>query len=251
MRRIRRVLRPTRDKALVGLALLAAATAGLVGYGLYEDWAEERNEQEAAAQVPDLDYLPEAQPASAHPELSARVNGEQVTEAEHPHDPVQLSIPRIDVESPLVRLGLTRDRAMEVPEDFSLAGWYVHGPQPGDPGPAIIAGHISSTAGPGIFFRLDELTPGDEVHITRDDGEELTFVVDRREQYRKDELPPDEVWSAHGPQLRLITCGGPFDAHEGRHRDNLVVFASLSEESQQARGSDRDAALSAVQLLRR
>jgi hypothetical protein len=27
------------------------------------------------------------------------------------------------------------------------------------------------------------------------------------------------------PELRLITCGGPFDASSGHYLDNIVVFA--------------------------
>jgi hypothetical protein len=31
-----------------------------------------------------------------------------------------------------------------------------------------------------------------------------------------------------GAQLRLITCGGPFDAATGSYLDNIVAFARLS-----------------------
>jgi hypothetical protein len=51
--------------------------------------------------------------------------------------PEALVIPAIGVSAPLVRLGLQPDRRMEVPEDFSAAGWYGGGPRPGEPGPAL------------------------------------------------------------------------------------------------------------------
>jgi hypothetical protein len=41
-----------------------------------------------------------------------------------PSPPVRVEIPSIGVSSPLVRLGLKRDRSMEVPGDFQVAGWF-------------------------------------------------------------------------------------------------------------------------------
>jgi sortase (surface protein transpeptidase) len=116
---------------------------------------------------------------------------------------------------------------MEVPQDFSLTGWYVHSPRPGDSGPAVLAGHVSSSAGPGVFYHLKDLEPGDTVHVTRDDGQRVTFTVHRLEQYPKEQVPEEQVYgSTEGPELRLITCGGTFDYQQRRHRDNIVVFAS-------------------------
>lgn len=177
---------------------------------------------------PDPDNVAEAQPASAHPELTARAaDGSQTTEPQHPKDPVAVTIPAIGVDSPLVRLGLNRDRSMEVPEDFSLAGWYVHAPRPGEVGPAVIAGHVSSSAGPGVFHKLAELSPGDRVRVTRADGRRVSFIVDRVEQHPKGQLAEAGVYDdTGGPELRLITCGGEFDRQARSHRANTVVFAS-------------------------
>lgn len=177
---------------------------------------------------PDPEEVAEAQPANAHPELTARTpSGAQTTEAEHPEDPVRVTIPAIGVDSELVRLGLNADRSMEVPQNFGLAGWYVHSPRPGEAGPAVLAGHVSSSAGPGVFYHLKDLEPGDEIHVTRDDGQRVSYTVDRLAQYPKEEVPEEEVYgSTDGPELRLITCGGTFDYQQRRHRDNIVVFAS-------------------------
>lgn len=179
-------------------------------------------------QGPAPEDVVEAQAASAHPELSARApDGSQTTEPSGPEDPVAVDIPAIDVSSSLVRLGLNRDRSMEVPEDFSLAGWYVHAPRPGEVGPAVIAGHVSSSAGPAVFYRLHELEPGDRVHVTRADGQRVSFTVDRLEQHPKGQLAEAGVYDdTDGSELRLITCGGDFDRQQRSHRDNIVVYAS-------------------------
>src|SRR5205823_10112255 len=64
--------------------------------------------------------------------------------------PVRLQIPAIDVSTPLVKLGRLPDGSLEVPKDWDTAGWYDGGPRPGQPGPAVILGHVDSTTGPAV-----------------------------------------------------------------------------------------------------
>lgn len=138
-----------------------------------------------------------------------------------------LTIPAIGVSTPLITLGLNADHTMEVPADFDVAGWYRYSPTPGEPGPAVIAGHVDSRTGPAVFYRLTDLRPGDEVHVARGDGASTTFTVDRVEQHPKAAFPHDAVYGdTQDPQLRLITCGGLFDEAENAHRDNIIVYAS-------------------------
>ena len=126
-------------------------------------------------------------------------------------------------------LGLNRDSTLQVPKDFSRAGWYTGRPTPGETGPAIIVAHRSSRRGPGAFWTLPQVHPGQEIVVTRADRSRVLFVVDRVEQHRKDAFPTDAVY---GPTpetaLRLITCGGPFERTLGDHyRDNIIVFAHM------------------------
>src|SRR5438105_7503549 len=81
--------------------------------------------------------------------------------------PRRVVIPAIGVNSSLVPLGLNPDGTMEVPAVFNEAGWFTGGPKPGDPGPAVIAGHVSSRAGPAVFYRLAGLRPGDVIQVLR------------------------------------------------------------------------------------
>ena len=142
--------------------------------------------------------------------------------------PVRLVISGIGVDTSLVRLGLEADGGMQVPGDFGRAGWFAGGPPPGEPGPAVIAGHVDSRSGPAVFYRLRELRPGDEVVVERADGARLRFLVERLGRYPKTGFPTAAVF---GPvptaALRLVTCAGDFDRARGSYRDNLVVFARL------------------------
>jgi Sortase domain len=140
--------------------------------------------------------------------------------------PVEVVLPSIGVAAPLIGLGLMADRRLEVPEDYGVAGWYTGGPKPGQPGPAVIAGHVDSKQGPAVFYRLRDLRPGDRIAVRYSDGTAVAFAVERSERHPKQAFPTARVYGrTDGPALRLITCGGEFDRGSGHYRDNLVVFA--------------------------
>ncbi|GGM80616.1 class F sortase [Longimycelium tulufanense] len=144
--------------------------------------------------------------------------------------PTRIDIPRIGVSSSLIGTGLNADGTIEVPsvDKPMQASWYRNSPTPGEIGPAVILGHIDSRNQPGIFFRLKELQPGDEIRVTRQDGTVATFRVERREQVAKEKFPTERVYGdTKGPELRLITCGGVFDKGSGNYKDNIIVYAKL------------------------
>ena len=143
--------------------------------------------------------------------------------------PTRIDIPRIRVASALDRLGRAPDGTVQVPTRWGVAGWYALGPRPGDPGSAVILGHVDSKRGPAVFYRLRELRPGDEIGITRADGSSVRFAVQGTRQYDKRRFPTDEVYyPTLTPELQLVTCGGQFDATAGHYRSNIIVFATIS-----------------------
>ena len=148
---------------------------------------------------------------------------------DQPALPVRLQIPAIAVSTPLVRLGRLPDGSIEVPHDWNTAGWYDRGPRPGQPGPAVILGHVDSKTGPAVFFRLRALRPRDVVRVGLADGRILFFRVQRVQRYPKDKFPTEAVYfPTLNRELRLITCGGEFDYAAGSYRDNIVVYATLA-----------------------
>ncbi len=142
--------------------------------------------------------------------------------------PASIWINSISTGSELIDLGLNQDGALEVPTDFGIAGWWKGGPRPGDPGPAVITGHLDSTKGPGVFAKLGRVKPGDEVTVRRNDGAKLIFVVTRIDRYPKRAFPTRTVYGpTDGAELRVITCGGGFDRSAASYTSNIVVFAKL------------------------
>lgn len=168
---------------------------------------------------------PEPMAPSGSVEAPAEATSGEPTEPEG--EPARVVIPAIEVDARLVRLGLAPDGSMQVP-DRGFAGWYVEGPRPGHDGPAVIAAHVDSRAGPDVFHRLQELAPGDRVHISYDSGDEVTFVVASSVRTPKEELPVEDIWPLTNTRLlTLVTCGGDFDRSVGHYRDNVIVYTTL------------------------
>jgi len=146
-----------------------------------------------------------------------------------PVRPVAVSIPALSVAGPLEELVADADTGeLAAPADPARAGWYAAGVVPGDRGPAVIGGHVDSRSGPGVFFRLRTLRPGDLVDVTRSDGRTVRFSVIAVALYPKDRFPTEAVYGpTSGPELRLVTCGGTFDRSARSYDDNVVVDAAL------------------------
>jgi len=192
--------------------------AGLSGFGLAGDLRTAK--PVTRTQSSSNAFSPYGQPAStvAPVPLASGEVGEPY--------PVSLSIPAIGVQTTLMTLGLTSTGALAVPTNTTQAGWFTGSPVPGNPGPSILAGHVDSTAGPAVFYKLSDLKPGDTIAVVLSDQSTVRFVVTMVESYAKTAFPTTSVY---GPvpdaELRVITCGGAFSA--GHYLNNVVVYATL------------------------
>ncbi|MER5455066.1 class F sortase [Micromonospora sp. NPDC002389] len=145
--------------------------------------------------------------------------------------PVSLSVPSIAVAAPVKPVGDAPDGTIGVPplSRHEETGWYDRGPVPGDPGPAVIVGHVDTKSGPSVFYDLAKLRVGDTVEVGREDGSVAVFTVNSVEHFPKDQLPADRVYGHDGPPtLRLITCGGQWLGGPDGYADNVIAFASLT-----------------------
>jgi hypothetical protein len=188
------------------VAATAAVLLSLLGCGSESPPDAATVPPAAAATVPiDADTLPASQP------LSVQVSSIGVRTGE------------------LIDLGLTAERELEVPDDAVTAGWFELSPTPGEVGPAVIAGHVDYAGMPGVFGRLPEVQPGDEISVARVDGTTAVFTVYEVQRYPKSEFPTQRVYgNTETPELRLITCGGVFDEASGNYLDNVVVYGRMT-----------------------
>ncbi|MFF5172034.1 class F sortase [Micromonospora sp. NPDC000089] len=205
-------IRRHRDRRVSAAALVVAAAALGVAAGTGVGLADGSRPAPPAAS-----WLPGC--ADGCPATAA------ATRSPRPAVPTRIRVPRIGVDSTLERLGLDAAGALVPPAVFAEAGWYGGGPTPGEPGPAVIAGHLDSRRGPAVFAHLAELRRGDRVEV-QVAGRWVGFRVTGMLRTRKDAFPTATVYGPTPvPELRLITCGGTFDRGTGHYRDNVVVFA--------------------------
>jgi Sortase domain len=214
---------------------LIAIGLGIIGAVLvWAALARPSTPDSALAPVPSGDSMPSTSPSATtasreRPEERADHVRDQITGLVLPEShPVAVSIPKLGVRSPLDDLRLGTDGAMEVPKNPARAGWFSGGPAPGALGPAVIAGHVTWNGPHAVFHRLSTMRPGDQVTVTRKDGKTAVFTVTRVARFSKSQFPSRAVY---GPidhaGLRLITCGGTYDAARHTYLDNVVVFARL------------------------
>jgi LPXTG-site transpeptidase (sortase) family protein len=144
--------------------------------------------------------------------------------------PTRLLIPKIDVDAPFTDLSVDAAGKLQPPpaDDTNMVGWYAKGVSPGEPGAAIIAGHVDTTTSAAVFADLRELEKGDRFTVNRADGHKATFLVDSADTYPKDDFPDKRVYAdTRDAEVRLITCAGDYDHSAKDYTENLVVFAHL------------------------
>jgi sortase (surface protein transpeptidase) len=144
---------------------------------------------------------------------------------------VHLAAPSIGVDAYVEQVGLTSENAMDVPREWGNVAWYRRGYRPGELGNSVVAGHLdTSSGGPAVFWSLHELTPGDEIHVTYENGDLYTFIVQGSEYYLHDAQGPiiDRIFGESlTPDLNLVTCDGAWDRGQATYSHRLVVFTTL------------------------
>jgi LPXTG-site transpeptidase (sortase) family protein len=143
--------------------------------------------------------------------------------AARPGKPVQVSIPQLQVNAPVIGISAD-DGALIPPSNPQKLGWWSGGALPGAHlGSAVITGHTVHTGG-GAFDNLDQLQTGDTVNVTTTRGQ-LGYRVASVTTYRKQTLAKNasRVFDQAVPgRLVLITCE---DWNGKVYLSNSVVIA--------------------------
>ena len=142
--------------------------------------------------------------------------------------PRRIKIPAIGVDAAFEYVGIAEDGAMDVPKDPQQVAWYRLGPRPGEPGNAILAGHVDWGGKTAVFWRLADLKAGDTVEIVASDQRKYEFVVQWQRWFDADSAPVEEVFrQSDVPEITMVTCGGVFDTKTRQYRSRVVVRAVL------------------------
>lgn len=208
-----------RNLSTVLVAATIAGGIGLSAYGVTALHAPSPPAPQAASLRPHLDVRPSGATVSASP-------------------PVRIEVPAIGVSSELgPARGLTAsghvDDAPISGPIWALPWWYDRGASPGQPGSAVILGHVDSAVGAGhlgVFFRLAQLKPGDAIDVQLADGAVTRWRVVSDAMYPDTHFPDATVYSRSGPPtLRLVTCGGAYNWSTHLYESAVVVTAALTK----------------------
>lgn len=125
-----------------------------------------------------------------------------------PKQPVRLVIPAIELDRPLVSVGLDRNRIPIVPKHD--AAWYNLSARPGEGENIVFWGHVLRfRAQPNIpapFARVQELQPGDRMTIFTANGQAHVYVVHEQIWVRPEQV---EYILPQGRELiTMVSCIG-------------------------------------------
>lgn len=143
--------------------------------------------------------------------------------------PSKTIIPKIGVDAKVEQVGQDSQGRMDIPQNYKNVGWYKLGIKPGEKGNAVIDGHIDTPKKEaGVFYRINELVPGDVIYIKDSKNKTFTFFVTKALYFDYDKVPIDEVFGKTEKfRLNLVTCAGKFDKLTKNYSQRLVVFSEL------------------------
>lgn len=156
-----------------------------------------------------------------------------------PGPPARIRIPAIGLDWPVVPVGRDATGAMDAPQGDAAAAswhegfWWQYGYLIGQPGNAVIAGHVDDLSGNlTSFAQISQLHPGDAIQVTTTHGDSYLYTVTHVQSLANPIGGPNDptITALFGPaavpQLNLITCAGDWVGNEFDQR--LVVNSTLA-----------------------
>ena len=142
--------------------------------------------------------------------------------------PTRLVVPAIGVDAPIFELGVLANGEMDAPNGPKPVGWYNFSPTPGNPGNTVMSGHKDWHTGvTAVFWRLNEIKPGDRISVQLVDGNFVEYVAAVSALIGANDMPINEVVGHTDVEtITLITCEGVFNSATGEYDKRRVVWAS-------------------------
>jgi LPXTG-site transpeptidase (sortase) family protein len=242
--------------ALIGAGILALwCAAAIVGYTLYAEWRQtvdalpgprESLPSRVQSGISRLVGPPSAT-GTATPEVARRlptatagtarvqllepdIDDVSVVHTEASElppfgSPDWLTIPKLDLEVSVTPVGVQDGEYLVPPWEV---GHHEDSPNPGEPGNAILNGHLETLSSGHVFAQLDRLRTGDAVY-TYTSSQRLTWRVARVVTVKNTDR--SFLGSRADRWLTLYTCAGTFNPVAQDYSHRLVVMARLVESS--------------------
>lgn len=142
--------------------------------------------------------------------------------------PRLLRIPRLQLVTRVLAVDTNIKDLPIAPTNIFDTGWLKSSTNPGEIGGALLIGSVVGPTKAGIFARLIDLVPGDELQIERGDGSTQKFKVVKSQSYAAngvDMTAATKSAVAGKPGLNLLTATGRFNVKTNQFENSTVVFA--------------------------
>ena len=141
--------------------------------------------------------------------------------------PARLLIPSIDLDAKIEPRGLDSKKNLDTAASPDDVAWYDLGPAPGQPGNAIINGHVDWWTGDAVFTHLGRVRVGDIVEVVRADGRMVTFRITNLERVNAGSRLPSLFAPGSRATLTMITCAGVWNPLTFTNTQRLLVSATV------------------------
>lgn len=205
--------RSRRQLVLGGVVLVLGVAAALGGYALVR---KDKPVAEAKSSV--ITYSTD-QPDENPP-------GKDFVWKGAANDPKYIDLPTIKGGGYLQNVGVDQKKAVAVPNNIHMAGWFVDTVRPGEMGNSVIDGHVNGRVNAGIFKNLAKLKKGDKFTIEFGDSSKKSFEVEEIVTVKTADAA--SVLFSQKPgitkQVSLITCGGTFDKKIQQYDQRVIAI---------------------------
>lgn len=147
-----------------------------------------------------------------------------------PNLPRYIDIPALGVHARVLSEGVSSKNQLQVPWNIYDTGWYNASAQPGQQGAMLIDGHSGIDGLKGVFYKLGSLSRGDQITITRGDGQKFTYTVLKVQVVGVDDVNMQSMVvsaDATAPGLNLITCTGDQIPGTDQLNERVQVYAAM------------------------
>lgn len=143
--------------------------------------------------------------------------------------PVQIKIPSANIDAAIERVGVDVEGKMQAPTTPKIVSWYQFGGVPGDNGNVVLSGHKDSTFGPGVFYTLENIKPGNPITVMDAKENTFTYYAKNVSILNAAYLPIDDIFSDQKKEknLYLITCAGRFDIFKKSYDERVLIKAQI------------------------
>lgn len=164
--------------------------------------------------------------ASFEPDVAGNLDGPSSVKVQ-PLDatPARLLIPSIHLDAAVEARGLDAKKNLDTASNPNDVAWYDLGPKPGQPGDAIINGHVDWWTGDAVFTHLGRVRPGQTVQVVRADGRIVTFRITSLQRVDARTRIPALFAPSTLSTLTLITCAGVWNPLAFTNTQRLLVNA--------------------------